>query len=215
MDFKSIARLLAASEPASRTQGFSLLVKYLKSKSLSTSELFIVWKSIHYCNLHTDLWMADKAHEQTADEIVSLNHFFKQPFEWYAAFFETMRKEWDLLDAYRIDKYMYLVRVFLRDALKSAQEHKNEWLVLLDTLFDRCKIKGMALLYHIADVYIEELGQLDLMEKLELAQPFVTLLKSAKMNQVCELVYSKVLLKLAESCDKRLAEWAFTMATSQ
>jgi hypothetical protein len=51
MDFKAIARLLAASETDSRAQGFSLLVKYLNSTDLEASDMFRIWKSLFYCKI--------------------------------------------------------------------------------------------------------------------------------------------------------------------
>jgi ribosomal RNA-processing protein 1 len=159
--------------------------------------------------------MADKSHEKIAQEIVALNQIFKEPFEWYSCFFETMRREWDLLDSVRVDKFMYLVRVFLKDSLKAARANKELWNSLLENLFEKCKIKGMALLFHIADVYVDEIGRAKMAEKFELIDPFVNLMKTTRLVQICDLIYNKVLLKLAENREKSLGEWTFTQATSQ
>ena len=85
----------------------------------------------------------------------------------------------------------------------------------MKNLIDKCSYKGIGLLFHIADVYVEELPDLMLSQKLEFIEPFVGLMKSSKLNQVIDMVYNRILLKLAETRDKGLMDWAHKEATSQ
>ena len=159
--------------------------------------------------------MADKDHEEIAEELVSLTPSAKHQWDWINGFFETMRNEWDGIDVVRIDKFMYLVRLFVKILLENAIDDPSQLQKLMKNLIDKCSYKGIGLLFHIADVYVEELPDLMLSQKLEFIEPFVGLMKSSKLNQVIDMVYNRILLKLAETRDKGLMDWAHKEATSQ
>lgn len=160
--------------------------------------------------------MADKDHELISESLVSLDALTKKySSEWTSGFFQTMKNEWNLIDPIRIDKFMYLVRVFLRNCLKSAISKPKPWIKTLEYVLNDCLNKAMGLIFHIIDIYLEELPETSFEKKLELIGPFISLMKSSKLIQVTETVYQKILLNLAETKEQALTDWVFSQATSQ
>lgn len=216
MDLKSIARSLAASEAQTRSEGFAHLSSYLPSINLNYPDILKLWKSIFYCISYIDLWMADKNHNEVSEQIVKLTtSAIKPSWPWRLGFYETMHNEWDGIDSVRIDKFMYLVRLFTRETLHLAVTQPEEWVKVLQVLIEKSAVKGIALLFHVADVYLEEMPNVDEDMKMVLVGPFVELMKKTRLNQVCDMVYSRILLRIAQNPSGKLTEWVYTQATSQ
>ena len=215
MDLKSISRSLAASDSQTRLEGFSRTFKYISENDLIYTDILKLWKSLFYCIFYLDLWMADKDHELISEKLASLNDYAKNKWEWIHAFFETMKNEWDGIDPIRIDKFMYLVRMILKAVLNYASNEMNELYTILQALFDKTNFKGMGLIYHVADIYLEEIPKVEFDKTLEFIQPFIKLMKSSKLNQVTDMVYQKILLKLAEKRENSLKDWAYSQASSR
>lgn len=73
----------------------------------------------HLAGLFYCMWMADKPliQEELADSISSLINMFAKPSQSYRfieAFFKTLGRNHDNIDKFRIDKFLMLVRRFLR-----------------------------------------------------------------------------------------------------
>lgn len=214
MDLKSISRSLAASDFQIRQDGFKKISEYLSGNSMIYSDTLKLWKSLFYCKKDLDLWMADKEHEEIAEGLVSLIKSAPSKWEWINGFFETMRNEWDGIDLVRIDKFMYLVRVFLKSSLEHGLDAMGELQKVLKNLIEKCAFRGMGLIFHVADVYLEEMPSVPFTQKIEYIEPFISLMKSNKLNQVIDMVYNKILLKLVENRDTELKDWAYSQATS-
>ncbi|OMJ82797.1 hypothetical protein SteCoe_16394 [Stentor coeruleus] len=211
MDLKSIARSLAASEAQTRSEGFNLLSSYLPSTNLNYPDILKLWKSLFYY-----LWMADRNHNEVSEQIVKLKISTKKAsWPWCLGFYETMHNEWDGIDSVRIDKFMYLVRLFTRETLHLAVTQPEEWVKVLQVLIEKSAVKGIALLFHVADVYLDEMPEVDEDMKMLLVSPFVELMKKTRLNQVCDMVYSRILLRISEKSSVKLSEWVYTQATSQ
>lgn len=215
MDLKSIAKALAASEAKTRSEGYIRMRSYLASQQ-DQDQLPYIWKSLFYCKFHLDLWMADKMHTETIQELESLFAVTKfDKFLWFQSFLETMRVQWEGLDPVRIDKFMLLVRYMLRTILLSAVQDTKTWAKLLSDFIEKCVYKAQSLLFHIADIYLEEIPECEFKTKVKLVLPFVKFMKTVKINHLIEMVYNKILLKLTEDKDEQLAKWLFKQATSE
>lgn len=215
MDLKSIAKALAASEPQTRCEGFSRMRSYLTSQQ-DPDQLPFIWKSLFYCNFYPDLWMADKMHTETIQEIESLFTVTKfDKFTWFQSFLEMMRTQWEGIDPVRIDKFMLLVRYMLRIILISAVQDTKTWSTLLSDFIEKCVYKAQSLLFHIADIYLEEIPECEFKVKIKLVLPFTNFMKTVKISHLIEMVYNKILVKLVEDKDKKLAKWLFKQATSE
>ena len=215
MDLKLIAKALAASEPKTRCEGFARMRSYLTSLT-SPEHLPHIWKSLFYCNFYSDLWMADKQHLETVQELESLYSVTQfDSFLWFRSFLEMMRNEWEGLDPVRIDKYMLLVRYMLRTILLSAVKDIKTWTSLLSDFIEKSVNKAQSLLFHVADIYLEELPESEFKVKIKMIMPFIRMMKATRINHLAEMVYNKIILKLVEENDERLARWLFIQATSE
>jgi ribosomal RNA-processing protein 1 len=215
MDLKLIAKALAASEPKTRSEGFIRMRSYLTSLA-SAEQLPHVWKSLFYCNFYSDLWMADKLHLETVQELESLYSVTQfDSFLWFRSFLEMMRNEWEGLDPVRIDKYMLLVRYMLRTILINAIKDTKAWTGLLSDFIEKSVYKAQSLLFHVADIYLEELPESEFKVKIKMILPFIRLMKTTRINHLADMVYGKIILKLVGENDERLAKWLFKHATSE
>jgi ribosomal RNA-processing protein 1 len=215
MDLKSIAKSLADSESSTRSLGFARMRSYISS-GFPVDQLPKVWKSLFYCNPHIDLWMADKLHEETVEEISSLyksvqiNHLL-----WFSSFLEMMRNEWEGIDPVRLDKFMLFVRYMLREVLPTAIESPDAWAEVLTGFIEKSVYKSQSLLFHLADILLDELPSCSFATKRKIIKPLITFMKSCKLNHLIDLVYNKILLKLVESKEEGLEKWLYNLATSK
>jgi Nucleolar protein,Nop52. len=76
----------------------------------------------------------------------------------------------------------------------------------LFNIIEKSSYKGSGLLFHIADVYIDEIPNITLKNKLSLINPFIELMKTSKLNQIVDMVYTRILLKLAENRENGLSD---------
>ncbi|KAF2667645.1 hypothetical protein BT63DRAFT_415187 [Microthyrium microscopicum] len=159
---------LASSDRKVRDKALESLRSYLRQKSdLNQLELLKLWKGLFYC-----MWMSDRAHTQQqlardlGSLVVDIPPSAVMPF--LEAFWTTMAREWMGIDVLRMDKFLYLVRIYHRTALQylSKQHWKNkaqidEYLrILSDTPLNPTDNKipnGMR--YHMIDLYVDELEE--------------------------------------------------------
>jgi Nucleolar protein,Nop52 len=215
MELANITKSLAGSNAMTRSKGLKQVLDYVSCTDLSRIGALKLWKGLFYCNYYLGMWMADQDQDDVADAIVALNSYVINKWDWVSCYFETMRNEWDTLDSIRIDKFMRLVRMFLRNVLATVSQANHEWKEILTTLIDKCKTKGMGLLYHISDIYVDEIPQTGFLEIMDLSSPFIELMKHSKLNQVIDMVYNRILLKVTEKYGLEIRDWAYFEATSQ
>ena len=184
MDLKSIAKSLADSESSTRSLGFARMRSYISS-GFPVDQLPKVWKSLFYCNPHIDLWMADKLHEETVEEISSLyksvqiNHLL-----WFSSFLEMMRNEWEGIDPVRLDKFMLFVRYMLREVLPTAIESPDAWAEVLTGFIEKSVYKSQSLLFHLADILLDELPSCSFATKRKIIKPLITFMNMQKMIEI-------------------------------
>jgi ribosomal RNA-processing protein 1 len=215
MDLKSIAKSLAASEALTRSEGFVRMRSFLSS-GFPQDLIAGVWKSLFYCNSYSDLWMADKDHTETVEEITSLYSSVQvSHFLWFESFLEMMRNEWEGIDSVRIDKFMLLVRFMLRSVLTKSIESPTEWVTLMTGFLEKCVFKAQSLMFHVADVLLDELPGCSFKVKKKIVKPFIAMMKQSKLNHLIDMVYEKILMKLVEGRDDGLEKWLFDLATTK
>jgi hypothetical protein len=142
------------------------------------------------------MWMCDGKPAQTAlaDDLGTLLPLVKDPWTWSSAFFEVLRQEWDGLDKGRFDKYMYLVRVYIRKTLELATDSAVEkWTDLIRNVMEKCCLKGLALGFHIMDVFYAERPKKTCKQTVKWMRPFLEFLKGVKLPHIAEAVFVKIL----------------------
>merc|ERR1719285_590008 len=106
-----------------------------------------IWKGLFYC-----YWQSDKPliQEELAESMSSMIEYFaseESTLLFVKTFFMTMGREWFGIDHWRMNKYMMLIRRFVRQLF-------TENLLL-------CEISktSLGLQMHTTDVFMEELAK--------------------------------------------------------
>lgn len=156
----TFARALASPDKEIRDKTLSSLVSYASSLTEFTElEMLKLWKALYYC-----MWLSDKApiQQELAGSISGLFHSFTNrdiALLYYRCFFRTMMREWSMLDQHRINKFYFLIRLMLREGMRSL--HKTGWDVdsvndVIDILEEEILIKTPnGLRFHISDIFLQ------------------------------------------------------------
>jgi hypothetical protein len=162
----------------------------IKHEPIESSKL---WKALYYC-----FFNSDKAHvqQELADQMAELIFCFKGKVEaavnWIRAFWETVDREWDVMDKHRIDKYYAMMRKVIR-AMFSFSIANNCCMEIMRVLKETClrpntKHRGVAL--HVIDVFLPELiaavdnKKISFIKVKELFTPLTNLLENPESELV-------------------------------
>jgi len=166
------AKKLAGAEKYERDQGVRRLTKWLKIRSMGDNsftdeEMLRVWKGLFYC-----YWMSDKMliQEELAENISNIIDVFgnkKATLSYIKCFMITMGREWYGLDKWRKDKYLQLIRRFVRKIFKynkAKNWDKNIARDLAKHFRTKCFTSsnianGIGFQLQVIDVYMEELAK--------------------------------------------------------
>ncbi|GAV98853.1 Nop52-domain-containing protein [Lentinula edodes] len=180
-------KYLASTEKKTRDKAIKTLSVFLSDETrdeLPKSEMTRLWKGIFYC-----FWMSDKPLVQQAlaselAELVLTTTNSSSKLSFLNGFWETMVREWNGIDRLRLDKYL-----------------------MLTDLFDGRVPVG--LVYHIADVYLEELEKAlrsstrDTIKPVPLAlilSPFFNLAAQTPLGTIYQHLQSSLFDPLLLSC---------------
>uniref|UniRef100_A0A061SC00 Ribosomal RNA-processing protein 1 n=1 Tax=Tetraselmis sp. GSL018 TaxID=582737 RepID=A0A061SC00_9CHLO len=159
------ARALGSTDFQTRDKGLNALTRWLATRSsVPELDLLKLWKGIFFC-----FWHSDKAPYQAelAEKLAEIQSHLKAEvaFAYFAAFLKTIRREWLGIDRLRLDKFMMLIRRFLRHMFVLLG--KSNWDIeavrrYTQHLVDGClcpsdTYPAIGVAYHIADIYVEEL----------------------------------------------------------
>ncbi|ORZ21570.1 putative ribosomal RNA-processing protein [Absidia repens] len=157
---------LAANEKKNRDKAVRSLKRYLTAGggSLSEADLYKLWKGLFYC-----FWMSDKplVQQALANDLGALILDVPEDnvIPFISTFWAVHCAEWHGLDRIRLDKYLLLFRRVIFYSFSWLAE--NHWehkkveaytACLLDgPLHPTDRTKPDAIVYHIMEVYFEEL----------------------------------------------------------
>jgi hypothetical protein len=204
MELKLICKALASVDQPSRTKAVADLQAWLPDQVLDSLSLLKLWKALFYC-----VWLADGSdyQDQLADSLTKLVTKAQDPWKWLHSFFETMRTEWDLGGTYRYDKYMWLVRLYTKAAL--AFNDTAHWNELIQEFLAKAHTKGMGMAFHVIDVVSDELSG----HPMEIATPFLAVMKATKLKHVAERIAVRLLEPLVQR--DTMQDWLLTNAKSE
>eukprot|EP00892_Ulva_mutabilis_P006984 jgi/Ulvmu1/4658/UM002_0389.1 len=116
------ARALASSDYHVRSKGLAALYVWLQRKqSVPDMGLQKLWRGIMFC-----FWHSDKSHvqQQLADQLVKIMMDLSDEvaLSYFQAFLQTMYREWGAIDKLRLDKFMMLVRRFIKGMFLMLQD---------------------------------------------------------------------------------------------
>ncbi|KAK6542171.1 hypothetical protein TWF694_007935 [Orbilia ellipsospora] len=156
---------LAANDRPTRDKAVESLKSYLSSsRTFTQSDLLKLWKGLFYC-----MWLSDRplTQQRLADELASLVDVIKphNVFTFLEAYWTTIAREWNTIDALRMDKFMLLVRRYVAASLRYL--HSKGWdeeiigenNSLLESLPLHPTNARMpdGLRYHLIDIYVDEI----------------------------------------------------------
>ncbi|VDD79141.1 unnamed protein product [Mesocestoides corti] len=138
-----LAKMLASDELKTRKLGHKYVRDLFSLKpgsdicELSYEDILGVCKGLHY-----SLWMQDKLllQEEIVKRIVHLVPTIKSRqirCMYINAMFETLAREWDNLDVWRLDKFMMLTRDLFVRCLTSTKKRSIPIKTLTDAVFDK------------------------------------------------------------------------------
>lgn len=101
-------------------------VKKLLTKGELTREFFgYIWQGLYYCTFwpNSGLWHSDTSVKQNklVQDMTAIPCPQEDFFEWFKFALIVLRKHWNELDFYRINKFMYLVRLILVACFKNIE----------------------------------------------------------------------------------------------
>ncbi|CAG4986180.1 unnamed protein product [Colias eurytheme] len=218
-EFK-FAKLLSGNEKKSRDRVLKTLKKWLlncfsKNYVFKEDDFIRVWKGLFYA-----VWMSDKplVQEDLCESISQILDLFPteqldNALMMTKVGFKVLAMEWYGIDQHRIDKFMMLVRRYLRGSfrcllrtdwdLEACKKYANmlsseDGLLALKTPF--YARNALSLILHIIDCYLEELskiskGKISNESLLELIDPY--------LKHVC----NGESVQVAIACRQLLTDW--------
>ncbi|XP_013192608.2 ribosomal RNA processing protein 1 homolog [Amyelois transitella] len=193
------ARLLSGNEKKSRDRVLKTLKKWLvscfqKGHEFKEDDFIRVWKGLFYA-----VWMSDKPliQEELCENIAAILDQFPAEQINYAvmmvkAGFKVLATEWYGIDHHRMDKFLMLVRRYLRGSLRCL--HRCDWDLeacrkysnmlsgpdgVLAPKTPHYARNATSMIMHLIDCYLEELakvssGSIPDSSIVELLRPFAT-----------------------------------------
>ncbi|XP_069691142.1 ribosomal RNA processing protein 1 homolog A isoform X2 [Periplaneta americana] len=218
----AFAKVLAGNNKRLRDRGIKKLKKWLTVRSrgeceFTDDDFMRICKGLFYC-----MWMADKliVQEELAETISRLIHCFNRTslaVSFVKCFFRTMVNEWFGIDQFRYDKFMTLVRRFLRQTFEFCRKHEwnekvteeicNSFTATIlsepNSITNTCPL---SLVMHFCDIYLQELskvgrGQLPTEVVTRFLQPFILYLIEQSDGRMKRKVKNDVFYYLMKQSD--------------
>ncbi|MCJ1388655.1 hypothetical protein MMC18_001504 [Xylographa bjoerkii] len=160
---------LASSDRPIREKALDSLRTYLtSSRPFTDLELLKLWKGLFFC-----MWHSDRPIPQQRLALALSHLLLPLPTSLFipflTAFWTTISREWTSIDALRMDKFMRLVRYYVNAAFTYLSNHSwdAKWLQAYLDLVEALPLSagnlkvGDGLRYHLLDVWVDELAQVD------------------------------------------------------
>eukprot|EP00794_Sanderia_malayensis_P000157 gene157-769_t len=215
------AKKLANNDKKVRDRAVKRMKIWLSSRngeSFSELEMMKLWKGLFYC-----VWFSDKplVQEELAKSLASLIHGFKDHLavkRFIGGFFQTMGREWNGIDALRLNKFFMFNRKFLSDIFLYLM-NENWTCDAINALSESlssgpCSLvndkyaKGVRLF--IAEIFLEELEKVcteNIPGKdavIKMIEPFLSLCAQTKDILVFKAVEDNILKKLLPDGEEKI-----------
>ncbi|KAF6208320.1 hypothetical protein GE061_016774 [Apolygus lucorum] len=220
----SFARALASNDKTLRDRALKRVNKWFasmprKKESFNEASFTRLWKGLYYC-----VWMSDKPliQEECVERICKLIHSLQNynDFKKFVrCFFQCMSQAWFNLDSFRIDKFLMLIRRFLRQLLERLRQNDWNHKMVKDIVENELKPSyvnaPLGLNLHIADIFLEELakvgrGAISANVVFEFVKPFGEMLCLTKDPRYMKSITNNIffyLLRQSEEAIKHQAKF--------
>ncbi|XP_014270200.1 ribosomal RNA processing protein 1 homolog isoform X2 [Halyomorpha halys] len=220
----AFAKALASNDKSLRDRALKKLKRWFSIKSTQespgirfTEEGFMrIWKGLFYC-----IWMSDKplVQEECVENISNLIHCFlelEDVQKFIRCFFQSISQAWFGLDSHRLDKYLMLVRRFLRQMLEYL--YKENWEpgkveAITKDLYKSLVLAPIGLNLHLSEIYLEELakvgrGELSPSTVLEMIKPFADFMQLSSDSRLMKSLTNSLFLQLLRQSDEGIKHQA-------
>lgn len=220
----AFAKALASNDKSLRDRALKKLKRWFSMKSTQespgirfTEEGFMrIWKGLFYC-----VWMSDKplVQEECVENISNLIHCFMELEDvqkFIRCFFQSISQAWFGLDSHRLDKYLMLVRRFLRQTLEYL--NKENWELakveaITKDLYKSLVLAPIGLNLHLSEIYLEELakvgrGELNPSTVLEMIKPFADFMQLSSDSRLMKSLTNSLFLQLLRQSDEGIKHQA-------
>lgn len=167
MSSTAFVKRLASNDDKVRDQALESLKKFLGAKNLTKLLLLEhdkLWRGLFFAMWYCDKPIPQQRLAEDLGQLFSEVVFKTSVMPFYHAFWDIMIKEWPLIDKWRVDKYLMLIRRVVRHMFKFLSKQSwNESLVkdylktVQDTVLLGLDKVPSALPYHVIDLYLDEL----------------------------------------------------------
>jgi len=123
----AFGKKLAHTDKAVRDKGLRILTDFLRKKGgvLTRTDYLKLWKALVYC-----FWMSDQrlVQQELAVKLAMLGRCLPRDkyAEWIGCFWESLTREWQDFDRYRMNKYLKLVRIQTAEMFHVLREHSYD-----------------------------------------------------------------------------------------
>ncbi|CAK9304380.1 unnamed protein product [Gordionus sp. m RMFG-2023] len=207
MEIHDTLNLLSSNDEHSRTISFEKLAGILSQIDLKYDEkdYFKIWKALFF-----HLWMTDKMinQENVASDISQILldfHETSNSFLFFDTFLQTIDREYKVIDAYRIDKFLLLTRKMIYQSFKLLAN--NDWegayckpffdIITKSVLTKSQNVTdtphNISFVFHIIDIYLPELLQvgrssITCSKALKMLTPFFHIMSIEKSRQIIDRI---------------------------
>jgi len=161
---------LVDNEVVKRTRALKRLKMFLKARSadeenaFEEKDLLKIWKGLHYCMWHSDKLLVQQELAGTLADLISCFETNSSAILFIKCFYLTIVREWEGIDAHRLNKFLTLIRRVWRSSLLFLKKHQWDAQLVSDILqiLRETMIKPNAssadgLTFHMIDIYVDEL----------------------------------------------------------
>ncbi|XP_065210305.1 ribosomal RNA processing protein 1 homolog [Planococcus citri] len=158
-DEVALCKLLTSNDLKVRKRGISSLRKWFRKlgskKGVEEDDFVRIWNGLFYY-----FWMSDKplVQEEAAECISSMMHNlenYEAVMYYIRGFFNSLVKQWDRISHYRIDKFLMLVRRFVRQILILLKNH--EWDIEKLEMFSKELYTAIQILPYSSAIHLNEI----------------------------------------------------------
>lgn len=207
--------LIDAPDRQTRDKALERLRLFLsRNATFSPLECLKLWKGLFYCMFMSDKPLNQQRLARALADLVDVLVTRENTLNFVTAFWHIMSREWGAIDSLRMDKYLYLVRCYVRKGFElclssrgRGWDLRDEYLEMLrkdsGPLSPRDPKVPVGLRLHVVDIWVDELDKADT-DRTADVDVFVTPVRQLGKETLTKSVRDRVKETLE---DERLSDW--------
>ncbi|KAF1826192.1 Nop52-domain-containing protein [Dissoconium aciculare CBS 342.82] len=206
---------LASSNRQTRDQALERLRLYLgRSTAFTPLDCLKLWKGLFYCMFMSDKPLNQQRLARNLAGLVDVLTTRENTLNFIEGFWKIMSREWNAIDSLRLDKYLYLIRCYVRKGFELCLSTRGQKWKLNDDYLAILRDDGgplnsrdpkvpVGLRLHVLDTWVDELDKEDT-SRTALVETFIAPLRDLAKETLTTSVRKRVKETLE---DERLEDW--------